>query len=242
MTGGKQLATKFASKLLKEVEKSANPKLAEGMKKYMRDQFEYLGLQSTERRTILKEVYKNTEGIESADDVFIDEFANECLKSKYREMRYSFTDFLIMYYKKKLNVNNLKKMEEFNIKSKWWDVTDALAGSFGVIFAADADLQKKKNEEYITHENLWMRRIGILHQLKYKEKTNTDILYGNILKTCSEKEFFIRKAIGWALREYSKTAPHEVVSFIEKHKDKLDAWSKKEGMKYIEENKHILKK
>ena len=81
---------------------------------------------------------------------------------------------------------------------------------------------------------MWVRRTAILCQLKYKLSTNEDLLYKIILICANEKEFFIRKAIGWALREYSKTNPKSVKDFIKNNTSKLAPLSVREGMKKLQ--------
>ena len=87
--------------------------------------------------------------------------------------------------------------------------------------------------QWSTDENIWLRRIAIDHQLLRKEKTNVELLEKIIKNNFGQTEFFINKAIGWALRDYSKTNPKWVRNFIEKNKDKMAKLSIKEGSKYI---------
>ena len=87
--------------------------------------------------------------------------------------------------------------------------------------------------QWSTDENIWLRRIAIDHQLLRKEKTNVELLEKIIKNNFGQTEFFINKAIGWALRDYSKTNPKWVRDFIEKNKDKMAKLSIKEGSKYI---------
>jgi len=93
------------------------------------------------------------------------------------------------------------------------------------------DLIPEWNNRWISSENMWLRRTAILFQLKYKEKTDKDLLYSNIIECSGEKEFFIRKAIGWSLRELSKTYPEEVRRFVDKNK--ISGLSRREALKRI---------
>ena len=231
---------KFVEKTSKSFETLKDPKLAEGMKSYMKNQFEFYGILYPDRRRQVKALIKG-EDTKDLDLCFFHTVADECLKSKYREMHHAFIDITNMCYRDKLNHEYLKKLEEVNIKGKWWDTTDSLSEFFGIVFLKDKKLHLEKNQEYIVHSDMWMRRIAIIHQLKFKDKTDEDILYENILKTCHEKDFFIRKAIGWSLREYSKTNPKSVVEFVLKNKSKLSKLSKLEAIKYMELHKNRFK-
>lgn len=109
---------------------------------------------------------------------------------------------------------------EWLISTKsWWDTVDAIAPKpVGKIAASYPEVIEETLDGWAVHENMWLRRAAILFQLKYKEKTDDALLYRYILKNADSKEFFIQKAIGWALREYSKTNPASVKEFIENHK------------------------
>ena len=231
---------KLAEKISKALEKNGKEELAIGMQNYMQQKFSFYGLPSPARRLVLKEVFEN-EDLKDINDEFVHSFADGCFANKYREVHYSFADFVDKHYVKKLNQENLKKLEEVNIIGQWWDITDSLATFFGKILLQDKELHMKKNEEYISHSNMWMRRIALIHQLRYKTQTDEQMLFDNILKTCHEKEFFITKAIGWALREYSKTNPKSVVEFIKTNKAKLSRLSKSEGLKYIKNHPQDFK-
>ena len=102
----------------------------------------------------------------------------------------------------------------------------------GWIVGKDPQLQATM-ERWIEDECLWIRRAAILHQLKYKGETNSDLLFKFCEKTMNEKDFFMRKAIGWALRQYSKYEKEKVAEFIKKNKQYLSPLSIKEGSKYI---------
>ena len=119
------------------------------------------------------------------------------------------------------------------IKSKqWWDTIDGLDSIVGNIALKDErinDLMLKWSKD----EDFWVRRISIDHQLCRKEKTNTELLEKIIVNNFGSNEFFINKAIGWSLRDYSKTNPEWVKNFVNKYKCKMDKLSIKEASKYI---------
>jgi 3-methyladenine DNA glycosylase AlkD len=203
--------------------------IAEKQAKYMRYRFPFFGLMNTTRDRYWKE-FQEIEG--KLDENKVVEFARECIQYPEREMWYVASQVL-KENKKKLKEEDLKFIKEMIVKSDWWDIVDLLASN--CIGAICINLPEKRNEvnSWIRSENYWLRRTAIIYQLGYGLKTDEEVLYKNILLTCHEKEFFIRKAIGWALRSYSKINPESVRSFIEINQDKLSNLSIKEGRKYL---------
>jgi 3-methyladenine DNA glycosylase AlkD len=119
------------------------------------------------------------------------------------------------------------------VKSDWWDIVDLLASNCIGTLCLNYPQLKSEVNSWIQNDNFWLRRTAIIYQLGYGAKTDEEILYKHILLTCDEKEFFIRKAIGWALRSYSKINPESVRRFIETNQDRLSNLSIKEGSKYL---------
>jgi len=127
--------------------------------------------------------------------------------------------------------SNLNLYLNLILRTQWWDIVDAVAiNLIGPAINSDSKFKSLLNS-WIQHNNMWMRRTAILCQLKYKLNTNENLLYKMILTCSGEKEFFIRKAIGWALREHSKTNPKSVRQFIKKNSFRLSPLSIREGMK-----------
>lgn len=227
----------FAKNLEKNFLAKLDPDTAFDMKRYMRDQFEFVGLPSPQRNDCFDETLKKS-GIGKKDIplLFVQDFAAVCMQSKYREMHYSLMSLLNTKSAKGcINPELLPVLEKFNIFGDWWDITDTIAATVGTILQSDRALQLKKNEEYISHENKWMRRLGLIYQLRYKDRTDQELLWQNINRTKHDKDFFIRKAIGWVLREYSKTNPQAVRHFVQGPDGKdLSPLSVKEAMRIIE--------
>ena len=118
------------------------------------------------------------------------------------------------------------------------DTVDFLASNMvGMHFKRFPNLIPEYTSKWMASGNIWLQRTCLLYQLKYKENTNTSLLYSWIHSLMDSKEFFIQKAIGWILREYSKTAPAEVIDFI--HNTNLKPLSKREGLKWMK-NKGII--
>src|SRR6185437_3168455 len=110
-------------------------------------------------------------------------------------------------------------LKSVNTKS-WWDSVDALAPTIGDIVYRDRALAARM-DELIEADDFWLRRVAILHQLAWKAETDEKRLLRYCLQCAEEKEFFIRKAIGWALRQYARTAPDQVRRFVQQHEGKL---------------------
>jgi 3-methyladenine DNA glycosylase AlkD len=215
--------------LLKEkFESRRNIEQAGPMQKYMKDLFPFLGIKTPQRREVMKEFYQES-GILKQD--FQPGFVTMLWNEAEREYQYAALDYIERSLKK-LQKHDLPLIEELITTKSWWDTVDMLAQKpVGKIAADHPEVIPEKIEEWSVSTNLWLRRTAILFQLKYKEKTNEELLYKFILRNNESKEFFIQKAIGWALREYSKTNPDSVRAFIAS--SRLANLSIREGSKYL---------
>lgn len=149
------------------------------------------------------------------------------------EREYQYT--ALVYIEKSLNKlqkSDLPFMEMLITTKSWWDTVDAIAPkAVGKIAEKFPEVVEETMNGWAVSENMWLRRAALLFQLKYKQNTNEELLYHYIVQNADSKEFFIRKAIGWALREYSKTNPASVKQFIEG--TRLAPLSVREGSKYV---------
>ena len=215
------------NKLYEEMIQHKNEEQAQKMSKYMLNKFEYIGIKTPERRKIFKNFfskYKNEEKIDW-------EFVNKCWENKYREFQYIAADYL-KNMKDKLTIDDIPKLKQLVLEKSWWDTIDNLDMTIGVLALKDPNVNKILLE-WSLDENIWLRRIAIDHQLLRKEKTNTELLEKILKNNLGQAEFFINKAIGWALRDYSKTNPEWVKNFIEENKEKMAKLSIKEASKYL---------
>ncbi|MDA0080693.1 DNA alkylation repair protein [Brachyspira hyodysenteriae] len=213
----------------KEFESLKNKKEAVFMAKYMKNNFEFLGIHSKERKEAEKKVFKI---IPKEQKEFIDfNFADKCYKNKYREFQYAALDYLNSK-KKYLNKSHIEKLKEYALTKSWWDSIDCLYKIIGDIALRDESVNNILLEWSLSN-NIWLRRIAIDHQLLRKDKTNTELLEKIIINNLNNKEFFINKSIGWSLRDYSKTNPDWVRDFLNRHKENMSNLSIKEASKYI---------
>lgn len=217
----------------KTFSENADPERAKKMAAYMRNQFDFYGLMAAKRRDLSKPYINEGKKASSIDWKFL----QELFSHNYREINYLGIDFL------KANSHLLTPCDFDNLvglakNRPWWDTIDNIDGIIGLLSNDDSDF-KRKILDLSQNPNFWLRRIAIGHQRKFKEQTDTNLL-AKIIKTnlkipCTDKDekFFIDKAIGWALREYSKTNPTWVKSFLIENKNDLSKLSTREASKYL---------
>lgn len=206
----------------------SNEQIAAQQKAYLKNKFEHFGIKSPVRRTISKRLLAK-ETLPTREEIpFI---IKELWNQKQREFHHFGLDLCAKY------VRNIEQKElllyEFMVThNSWWDTVDFIAvnlmGPYFRKFESDIDL---KVNEWIGSDNLWLQRCSLIFQLKYKDYTNTDRLSYCIHQLKDTKEFFLNKAIGWALREYSKTNPNWVINFVDN--TQLHSLSQREALKRI---------
>ncbi|MDU4890124.1 MAG: DNA alkylation repair protein [Clostridium sp.] len=213
--------------IINEFLNNKNEENAKGMKAYLKDNFEFLGVKTPLRKQLSKEFLK-----EKSKETFIDEaLVRELWANEYREMQYIAIDYLIKQ-KKKLQREHIALIKDLIVTKSWWDSVDLIASHLaGELGRKYPELIEEYFLPWSESENMWLRRTAILYQLKYKENTNTDFLKQVIKVNLHQEEFFIRKAIGWSLREYSKSNQEWVREFIANNK--LSKLSEKEASKYL---------
>ena len=208
-------------------EANKNAENAAAMAAYMKYKFDYYGIASPDRKNLYKGFIKSEKATKNIDWDFLD----KCYKDDHREFQYLVYDYLLAM-KKSLVFEDIEKIRRFIISKSWWDTIDFLCKVIGDIGLKDSRVRELMLE-WSQSDNIWINRTAILHQLAYKDKTDTDLLKTIICNCLGSDEFFINKAIGWALREYSKTDPQLVRNFINKYKNEMSALSIKEASKYI---------
>lgn len=212
--------------LIETFENNRNPDNAFHMEKYMRNQFPFIGLKAAERRKLARPFMKL-----KFHEHDVDKTIRQLWELPEREYQLVAVDYLVKN-KKHLEAHHIELIEYLITTKSWWDTVDAIASHLvGELFAKFPHLLENIGDNWLRSENIWLQRSMILFQLKYKEKTNDALLYSIIQQLKPIDEFFIQKAIGWALREYSKTNPTSVRNFIEK--EELSNLAVREGSKYI---------
>jgi 3-methyladenine DNA glycosylase AlkD len=210
-------------------EKHANPLNATPMKKYMREQFEYLGIKSPQVTSLLREFIKSNDlpPFEKLDLI-----CRELWSLPEREFQYIAMN-LIEKYEKKLEPEFIDTLEYLITTKSWWDTVDLLASHpVGAMFKKYPKVKERYLKKWRKSENIWLRRTTLLFQLGYKKETDFDLLCDIIKENLGSDEFFINKAIGWSLRQYAHTNPAPVKKFVKATKE-LHPLSRREALKNI---------
>jgi len=221
----------YIENLISILEENANPQKAAPMKKYMKEKFEYFGIMAEPRKELFKN-FISENGIPKEEN--LNKIVHQCWECPQREVQYFGMELVNKHIKK--SVKEIIELLEFMIITKsWWDTIDYIAAnSVGTFFKRFPEMIIPYTEKWMNSGNMWLQRSVILFQLKYKEKTDSKLLFKYSKQLSVSKEFFIRKAIGWALREYSKTNPEEIIKFVSENE--LSPLSKREALRKIKKN------
>ena len=202
------------------------------MEKYMRNKFDFYGLHAKQRRELSRHLQKldNRPPPSQLSQVIIKLWSKD-----KRELHY-FAMELFERFKKDFRIGDIKLMVYMIENKSWWDTVDFISKKLvGKYFKTYPQFRDEFNAKWLKSNNIWLQRTALLFQLGYKEETDSKLLFNNIKKLKDIDEFFIQKAIGWSLREYSRTAPKKVERFIEN--DELSSLSTREGLKVIKKAK-----
>lgn len=211
----------------------ANPDLAKGAEAYMKNQFKYFGIYTNERRQISSDYIKEV-GMLSKPQLV--KTIKQLYKQEYREFQY--IAFELLAHHKKMWDEDIIDIAEFCIITKsWWDTVDNIASLVLTdYFKMHPHQIKPITQQWNKSKNIWLQRSSIMFQKAFKKNTNTELLSQYILNLAGSKEFFVQKAIGWALREYAKTNANWVIDFVASNPH-LPALSKREALKHLNNNK-----
>jgi 3-methyladenine DNA glycosylase AlkD len=215
--------------LLEQFAQHANPTQAAPMAAYMRDQFPFLGIKSPQRAELTRHFVAahGLPPVEALETVTLDLWA-----LPEREYQYVAMD-LLWRQRRSWQPELVELLVQLITTKSWWDTVDLLAGrQVGELFLRFPAVKEVWNGRLRQSDNLWLRRTALLFQLHYKKKTDADLLFATIGENLGSDEFFINKAIGWALREYSKTDAAAVVAFVA-HTD-LHPLSEREALKWLQ--------
>ncbi|NPE20237.1 DNA alkylation repair protein [Fusibacter sp. A1] len=210
--------------------RAAKTEDAEAMAKYLKNKFTCLGLKRDERSRLAKVFMKAAKKSKTVNWHFVDYLWGV----GEREFQYVALDYLDSL-KGSLEAVDIGRIGNLAVQNSWWDSVDGLAVNLtgSLLFRFKTEIEPVIRE-WASHENMWLNRTSILCQLKFKQKTDCELLEYVILRNHETKEFFLNKAIGWALREYSKTDPEWVSAFINRHR--LHPLSIREASKYLSVN------
>jgi len=211
----------------------ANPTRAKQQQAYMKSTQPFAGLTAPELRAATKVIFLDHQP--ATESAWRREVLGLWRTAPVREQQHAAIE--LAFHKpcrSWLTSNHWDMLDELITSGAWWDFIDAMAPNHHAwLLAQEPKVVKPLLRSYATNNNLWRRRVAILCQLKAKTATDETLLFGCIKKSLDHKEFFVRKAIGWALRAHSRTNPDAVVEFIEQHATRLSPLSKREGMKLL---------
>jgi 3-methyladenine DNA glycosylase AlkD len=219
----------FVKKISKVFQENANAQNARAMEKYQLNQFPFFGLKKPQRTDLFKPIF--TEAKPFITEKWILEAATLLWAKKEREFHYVALD-LFGLNKKLISPLSFKTLEKMILTNSWWDSVDGISSYAIAPLVLNFPKLKKEMERFANHKNMWLNRVAIIHQILYKEKTDSEFLYKVCEQHMHREEFFIRKAIGWALRQHAKTNRKEVYAFVEKNKHKLSGLSYREALKH----------
>ncbi len=215
--------------LISLFEKNANPAHAAPMTKYLRDQFEHLGIKTPERRELQKQFFAE-HGLPPVAE--LDSIVRDLWTLLQREYQYTAIG-LVGRLAEQIPSDFIKTIEYLIVTKSWWDTVDSLAGEIvGIHFRRFPKVREKYLAKWRKSDNFWLRRTCFLFQLGYKKETDFPLLCDLIRENLGSKEFFINKAIGWALRQYARTDPQAVKKFVKAAP--LHPLSRREAMKHLE--------
>lgn len=220
----------FIKDLETNLQAIASHKMAIPMENYMKNNFSFLGIKTEPRRTIFKQCYEKHQSEIKANFRTI---IWELFQKTEREFHHVALDLALKEFKKNFEKEDIIFIEKLIITNSWWDTVDAFAK-----YLVGGYLQQFPKETFTVierfsnSENKWLNRTAIIFQLSYKEKTNFDLLKAECEKHKHSTEFFIQKAIGWALRDYSRFNPDGVLNYV--NNTNLKPLSKREAIRNIQ--------
>ena len=214
-------------KLKSLFEAQADKERAVAMAAYQKNQFEFYGIPTKQRRKIYADFLKAEKKIKTIDWEFLD----ACYADPHREFQYLAYDYLLRM-QDYLVYEDVVKIKDYVLTKSWWDTIDFLTKLLGSLGTRDERI-KPLMLAWSKNDNIWIRRTAIEHQLGLKGQTDTDLLAEIIVNCLGSDEFFINKAIGWALRDYARTNPDWVRNFLQQHEGQMVKLSVREASKHL---------
>lgn len=215
-----------AAELRASLESAADPDDAPQMARYMKDQFRFMGCTSAARRAAQRDYVaaRRAEGPEACLDA-----ADELWGEPEREFQYVGCD-LLRKVAVKLPADSLPRVRRLVETKSWWDTVDSLAKVVGSVVDSHPELAPVL-DEWVLDDDMWVARAAILHQLGWKERAQPEVVFRYCEAQISHPDFFIRKAIGWALRDLARTRPEEVWAFVDAHPE-MSGLSRREATRH----------
>jgi 3-methyladenine DNA glycosylase AlkD len=217
----------------RELTCQADPERAAGAQAYMKSAMPYYGVPAPAQQAIWKRVLPSypLKDAESWRATVLALWRG----ARFREERYAAIALTgLRAYAPHQTLDVLPLYEELIVSGAWWDYVDLIAGKrVGLLLRLYPTPMKRTLRRWSRDDNIWKRRTAILAQLTFKGDTDLALLYDCIEPNLDDPEFFIRKAIGWALRQYAWTDPAEVQRYVGKHRSRLSGLSRREALKNV---------
>jgi len=219
--------------LRREMTAAGDPARAAGQQAYMKSAMPYHGLRNTETRALCRKVFADYEIDPSDGTRWREDVLAIWRGADHREERYAAIELLQLRRARVLHtMAAISMLEELIVTGAWWDYVDTIAShDLGSVLRNEPKAMRRAMLTWSKSEDMWKRRSSILCQLSFKGETDLDLLYACIEPSIASKEFFLRKAIGWALRQYAWTDPLEVDRYVRANETRLSGLSIREALK-----------
>jgi 3-methyladenine DNA glycosylase AlkD len=229
-----QDAESYVGRVIDKLAPHVNEEVAETIQKYMKNQFPFLGMRAPQLQLLTKELVKE---VGLPDKPILMPVVQALWDLPEREYQYVGVS-LLTSSAADFTEDDISLLEYTITHKPWWDTLDVIAKHpVGTYFTKFPNTFETRVHTWLSSGDMWLQRSAILCQLGWKQRTQEDVLYRAIEACITSKEFFIRKAIGWALREYSKTNPESVKSFVRSHPE-LSGLSQREALKVVTRSLH----
>jgi 3-methyladenine DNA glycosylase AlkD len=226
------VSNRLLTRLRKAMAAEADPSRAAGMQAYMKSTMPYHGLVMPKVRAVSAAVFADQQ-LASCNE-WRQAILGLWREARFREERYG---ALLLAADKRYahcrTPDSLPMFEEMIVTGAWWDHVDGVAQLIGEMLRAYPKQMRPVMRAWSKDENLWKRRVSIICQISFKKDTDQKLLYANIEPNLADRDFFIRKAIGWALRAYAWTDPAEVARYVREHESRLSGLSRREALKNV---------
>jgi 3-methyladenine DNA glycosylase AlkD len=224
--------TEYSNNIISAFQEVSNAEIAKGQSAYMKNHFAFFGIKSPERKALQRSFFRKDQTPKKED---LPQVIRILWEQPQRELQYCAQELALKYVKNQ-DKWDLELYEYMVTHKSWWDTVDFIASNLvGAYFKNFPEEKETAIKKWLASEHIWLQRTALLFQLKYKDQLDTSLLKYIITRLLGSDEFFINKAVGWILREYSKTNPHWVLAFVEKHE--LHPLSKREALKWLSRKK-----
>ena len=212
----------------------ADPERALGQQRYMKSAMPFLGLTSPRRRQLVRPVLADPALRLESRSAFEGAVLSLWDAAEFREERYAGLDLLrYRTYRRWRDPDVMPLVEHLVVTGAWWDLVDETSNVVGEVLLLDPEGEGLRMRDWSEREDLWLRRSAIISQLRHGDNTDARLLSDVIEPNLDDPEFFIRKAIGWSLRQYARTDPVWVQAFVDRHTQRLSGLSRREALKHL---------